>query len=70
MRPIRYVGRHRNAGHGYSFVARLRREVAYLVAFRLGLYRLGYLIDFDRDRYLEEYLEVMGEGVEGDESPS
>lgn len=54
MRPIRYIGRHRNAGHGYPLVARIRREIAYYVAHRRGWYRLGYLIDFDRDRYLEE----------------
>ena len=60
MRPIRYIGLHRNAGYGYSFIARCRREAAYFVAFRLGLYRLGYLIDFDRDRFLEEYIEVEG----------
>lgn len=57
MRPIRYVGRHRNAGHGFPFIARCRRELAYFVAHRCGLYRLGYLIDFDRDRYLEEWLD-------------
>ena len=36
MRPIRYIGLHRNAGYGYSFIARCRREAAYFVAFRLG----------------------------------
>lgn len=55
MRPIRYVGRHRNAGWGYPLTARIRREVAYWLAMRLGLYRLAYLVDFDRDRYLDEY---------------
>jgi len=54
MRPIRYIGRHRNAGYGYSFVERLRREVAYWLRDR-GLVRLGYLVDFDRDRYLDDY---------------
>ncbi len=61
MRPIRYIGRHRNAGYGYSLLARCRREAAYFVSHRLGLYRLGYWLDFDRDRYLEEYGEVEGD---------
>lgn len=55
MRSIRYIGPNRNAGYGYSFVQRLRREVANYVGFTLHAYRLAYLIDFDRDRYLEEY---------------
>ena len=65
----RYFGRNRNAGYGYSVVERGRRQLAFWCLGH-GMPRLGYLIDFDRDRYLEEYVEVMGEGVEGDESPS
>ena len=57
MRSHRYIGRHRNAGYGYSLADRCRREASNFVGFRLHLYRLAYLIDFDRDRYLEEYLE-------------
>lgn len=55
MRPIRYIGRHRNAGYGYSLWQRCRRETANYLGFNLHLYRLAYLVDFDRDRYLEEY---------------
>lgn len=55
MRPIRYVGRHRNAGYGYSLVQRCRRETANYLGHSLRLYRLAYLVDFNRDRYLEEY---------------
>ena len=69
MRPLRYVGRHRNAGYGYSLVNRVRREVSNFVGFKLRAYRLAYLIDFDRDRYLEEYLEV-GDWPEADASSS
>ena len=58
MRPIRYIGRHRNAGYGYTLGQRCRRELANLVGFKLGWYRLAYLIDFDRDRYAREYLEL------------
>ena len=64
----RYFGRNRNAGYGYSVVERARRQAAFWCLGR-GWVRLGYLIDFDRDRYLDEYLFVV-EGVEGDESPS
>lgn len=56
MRPIRYVGRHRNAGYGYSLVQRLRREVAYWCLAREWIL-LGYLVDFDRDRYRDDYLD-------------
>lgn len=76
MRPIRYIGRHRKAGYGYPLHLRLRRELAFLLGLRLGLERLGYLVDFDRNRYLEEYWagdpppDVWAQGVEGDESPS
>lgn len=54
MRPIRYVGRHRNAGYGYSLVQRLRRELAYWLRDH-GLVVLGWLIDFDRHRYDDDY---------------
>lgn len=64
MRPIRYVGRHRNAGYGYSLVQRCRREVAFWLRDR-GLFRLGWAVDFNRDRYLEEYLEVVDEDWPG-----
>jgi len=33
MRPIRYVGRHRNAGYGYGLVDRLRAEVGQRLVF-------------------------------------
>lgn len=73
MRPIRYVGRHRNAGYGYSLIERCRREVAYWLRDR-GFVKLGYLVDFERDRYLDEYLDQVEEldgdrGVWGDSSP-
>lgn len=60
MAAIRYVGPNRNAGYGYPLHLRLRRAAAFWLRDR-GLVRLGYLVDFDRNRYLEEYLEV-GEG--------
>jgi hypothetical protein len=68
----RYVGRNRNAGYGYPFHLRLRRHVAWMLAtsadFQPGFrIRLAHLVDFDRDRYLEEYADE--EGVTGGESP-
>lgn len=50
----RYVGRSRNAGFGYPLRLRLRRQVAFWLRDR-GLVVLGWLVDFDRDRYAREY---------------
>jgi len=52
-RAIRYIGPNRNAGHGYSLVQRCRRELAYWLRDH-GQLRLGYLIDFNRDRYMDD----------------
>lgn len=54
MRPIRYVGKHRNAGWGYPLHLRLRRDVSFRLRDR-GFVVLGWLLDFDRDRYAREY---------------
>lgn len=59
MRSIRFIGRHRNAGYGYPLHLRARRELAFALArsanWQPGLrIRLAHLIDFDRDRYLED----------------
>lgn len=51
----RYIGRNRNAGYGYRLDQRLRRQAAFYVAHVWGWPRLGYWLDFDRNRYLEEY---------------
>lgn len=59
MRAIRYIGPHRNAGYGYSLVDRCRRELAFRLR-DVGLVRLGYLCDFDRDRYAREEAELFG----------
>lgn len=70
MRPLRYVGRHRNAGYGYSLWLRLRRDIAYQLGasaeWRPGVRcTLGYLIDFDRGRFARELRELDGDGGAG-----